>query len=462
MPAPRWTDPGATGRGGRTRTRSLPRASVVETLQVGAVVVAPLLARGVIVRRPAMVRAAEALDADTRAVRLLQRLRSVHGEGPLRLRVPGRRMVVLLGAGDVHRVLAGSPEPFSPATREKRAALAHFQPHGVLISTGEQRRVRRALNEAALDSAAPVHRDADAMVAAVRAEVDGMLAASARAGELDWPVYARSWWRLVRRVVLGDGAREDEALTDQLRALRATANWAFLHPRRPGLRAAFDARLQRHLDRAEPGSLAASLARAPHPPGSEPEQQVPQWLFAFDAGAWASFRALALLATHPEHLARAREEVAGRDLGTPQDLPYLRACLLESLRLWPTTPAVLRETTERTRWAGGPMPAGTSVLTYAPFFHRDDEHVDHAHRFAPETWLDGRSGDDWPLIPFSAGPAECAGRNLVLHVTSTVLALLISAGPVELATPGRLDPGSDLPGTLDPFRLRFALGPSGR
>lgn len=443
---------------GRARTRSLPRASVTQTLQVGALVVAPLLARGVIVRRPGAVRVAEAVDADTRAVRLLQRLRAVHGVGPLRLRVPGRNMALLLGPQDVRRVLEGSPEPFSPATREKRAALGHFQPHGVLVSTGEDRQVRRHLNERALDSARTVHRDADVMVQAIREEVDGLLAETARDGELTWPAYARSWWRLVRRVVLGDGARDDEVLTDDLRALRATANWAFLHPRRRVLRADFDARLQRHLDRAEPGSLAAALARAPHPAGSEPEQQVPQWLFAFDAGAWASYRALALLATHPEQLARAREEASDRDLGTPQDLPFLRACLLESLRLWPTTPAVLRETTERTRWDGGPMPAGTSVLTYAPFFHRDEQNLAHAHRFAPETWLDGVADGDWPLIPFSAGPAECAGRNLVLHVTSSVLAMLVSAGPVELATPTRLSPAADLPGTLDPFRLRFRSG----
>jgi hypothetical protein len=47
-----------------------------------------------------------------------------------------------------------------PANREKQAALSHFQPHGVLISHGQSRMGRRELNEAVLDTARPVHRQA--------------------------------------------------------------------------------------------------------------------------------------------------------------------------------------------------------------------------------------------------------------------------------------------------------------
>ena len=106
------------------------------------------------------------------------------------------------------------------------------------------------------------------------------------------------------------------------------------------------------------------------------------------------------------------------------------------------------------------MPEDTSVFIYAPFFHRDDRNVEAAHRFEPEHFLRERTSDDWPFIPFSAGPAICPARNLVLHITSTVLARLVTEREFTLSTsgldPAALDPAAPLPGTLNPFGLRFA------
>jgi hypothetical protein len=306
----------------------------------------------------------------------------------------------------------------------------------------------------ALDTDNDVHRGAEEMIGKINDEVDALLRRMDATGTLEWEDWSRHWMRMVRRFVFGDGAADDEQLTDDILALRATANWAFLHPKRKQLRTRFLERCRYHLERAEPGSLAEWAGKAPVTENTFPEHQVPQWLFAFDAANWASYRALALLASHPEQRALALEEIADRDLRRPQDLPFLRASVLESLRLWPTTPAVLRETTQRTRWEDGPMPEETVVLIYAPFFHRDDEHVEAAHRFEPELWADERGSDDWPLIPFSAGPAICPGRNVVLHTTSTVLARVLAEREITLEG-DRLDPSSRLPGSLDMFSLRF-------
>ncbi len=444
--------------------RTLPRASAVDTARVLAGVVVPLIARGVIVRRPRAEALAERWDVDRRAVRTLQRLRRRYGPGPLRVPLPGRRLVLLLAPDDVHRVLAGTPEPFSPATAEKTAVLAHFQPHGVLISPPVERPDRRRFNEAVLDTGRAVHRGAEPMVAAIHEETDALVAEALAAGALTWDAYARSWWRVVRRVVLGDGARDDEALTDDLRRLRAAANWGPLRPQRSALRASFDARLRAHLDRAEAGSLAAWVARTPSSAATEPAQQVPQWLFAYDAGAWTSIRTLALLATHPEHLAAARAEADAAALThgrAPAPLPYLRGCLLDTVRLWPTTPAILRETTGRTRFDAGPVPERTTVVAFAPLFHRDDEQIPSADRLDPSLWDGPRSADDWPLVPFSDGPAACPGRDLVVHTMTTVVARLVSELDLTLERAERLSPAAPLPGSLDPFGVRFVAAPRG-
>jgi hypothetical protein len=101
----------------------------------------------VIARRPKIVALADKMDADRRAARLFRRMRARYGPGPLLLRIPGRSMALVLSAGDVRRILTESPEPFAAANLEKRSALASFQPHGVLLSTGADRADRRRFNE---------------------------------------------------------------------------------------------------------------------------------------------------------------------------------------------------------------------------------------------------------------------------------------------------------------------------
>lgn len=435
------------------------RASLLDSLRLGATVLLPLVGRGLIIRRPRAVALAERIDADRRAVRLLQSLHERYGAGPVLVNFPARRLAVVLSPDHVQRVLDETPEPFTAANLEKRSSLGRFQPHGVLVSEGEARTDRRRFNEAVLDTERPVHRLADDLVSKVREEVAAVVGLAERSGHLAWDDFARGWWRMVRRVVLGDAARDDHAVTDLLARLRRGANWGYLRPGQNAVHARFERRLRAHLERAEPGSLAHLVATAPATPQTVPHDQVPQWLFAFDAAGMATFRTLALLASHTEQAGHARDELSGRDLSTPQDLPYLRACVLESSRLWPTTPSILRDTTTTTVWDSGTLPAGTALMVFAPFFHRDDRRLPYADRFQPGVWADGYASDEWPLIPFSAGPAECAGRNLVLLVTSTALAALLEHHDYRLRPLGRLDSGRPLPGTLNPFTLRFAVTP---
>jgi len=415
---------------------------------------APIVAQGVIARRRRVVGLAGRLGTDARGARALQTVRERYGPGPLRLRVPGREVV--LDPDDVARVLDGAPEPFAPANREKRGALRHFQPHGVLVSRGQIRDQRRAVDEAVLDTGNPLHRNAAAITTVARQEVGALR------GDLDWDSFIRMWWRVVRRVVLGDSARDDHALTDDLTRLRQAGNWSGLHPRNRRVAARFRTRLAAHLDRAEPGSLAEVMARTPVPPGVDAVDQVPQWLFAFGpAGAAVALRALALVVAHPAFTARVHDDLAGRDLAVPQELALLRAAVLESARLWPTIPLLLRDSVSETRWERGTLPAGAAVLVPTWFLHRDDTRTD-AHRFVPDGWLDGTFDADPAIVPFSAGPARCPGRELVLLTASTVLAALLDGRDLEMGPPGVIVPGRALPGGLDPFTLRFTAAPRHR
>lgn len=444
-------------------------AGLLDTVALAVDVLAPTFAKGVIVRRPAVVGLAQKLELDRRAVKRMQKLHDKYGDGPLMLPLPIRKQAVVLAPEHVRRVLDESPEPFSAASSEKRAALSHFEPKGSLISQCPHRAERRRFNEEVLEHERAVHHMVDRFLPVVDDEAGRILASARNDGELDWNTFNTGWTRMVRRIVFGDGAADDQTISDMIIALRQAANWAFMHPKKKGLRERFLARIQAYLDRAEPGSLAAVAAGVSKTPDMHPEQQVPQWLFAFDAAGMATFRALALLAAHPQAAARARKELRQHPGIERQYLPFLRSTVLEALRLWPTTPAVLRQTTRATSWDGGTMPAGTGVLIFAPFFHRDDRRMACADRFAPELWLEGdkvrqAQNRDWPLIPFSSGPVTCPARNLVLMLTSVMLGALIGEGDdgraLTLAPHQRLDPAR-LPGTLDNYGLRFMFG-SGR
>ncbi|CAM01397.1 cytochrome P450 [Saccharopolyspora erythraea NRRL 2338] len=437
-------------------TTGVRTASPTDTARVAAQVVLPALATGVISRRPRVMALAERLRADRRAVGLLRELRSRYGAGPLRLRVPGRDVVLVLSPEHVRRVLVSDAESFTPANREKQAALGHFQPHGVLLSRGLDRARRRQFHEHVLETREHAHHLAPRFIQVVREEARVLLDEAERTGSLDWQTFGAGWWRVVRRIVLGDQARDDRELTGELDALRSDANWAFLSPKRLSLRRDLRARLREHLRRAEPGSLAETVARA-ETPVQAPEEQVPHWLFAFDAAGMAAFRALALLAAQPEQAARARSEIAESDLATPQPLHHLRACVLDALRLWPTTPMLLRDSVEETAWDGRQLPAGTAFLVFAPLFHRDETAADFAHAFTPEAWLDGRAEHHSALVPFSAGPGRCPGENLVLLVTSTLLAVLMRDAEFEPGEGPALGPQGPLPATFDNFHTTVRL-----
>jgi cytochrome P450 len=280
-------------------------------------------------------------------------------------------------------------------------------------------------------------------------------------GKLDWDAFFVGWYRMVRRIVLGDAARDDEELTDLLAKLRHRANLAFLWPKDRSGREAFLARVRGYVDAAAPGSLAGQMARACTDATQQPHHQLPHYLFAFDPAGMASFRTLALLAAHPEVEARVLAEIAAaRGQGAPA-LEVVRACVLESLRLWPTTPAILRETTRRVQWGHGNLEAGTQVLIYAPFFHRDDETLEHAHGFDPMPWVGKVVRPELGFVPFSHGDVVCPAARFVPMVAAFALRSVLARCALRLEDAERVPPGR-LPGTLDPYTLRFSVAEAGR
>ena len=102
-------------------------------------------------------------------------------------------------------------------------------------------------------------------------------------------------------------------------------------------------------------------------------------------------------------------------------LPYLQACLNETLRLYPTIIATLPRTALRdTTVCGIDIPKGTVVGTQNYTIHRDAEALPDPEAFVPERLMDeaGRPKDDERMkaafVPFSVGSRKCIGINLAM------------------------------------------------
>jgi hypothetical protein len=193
----------------------------------------------------------ERTQADKRAIARMRRLRQQFGGRPVELVIPGRRIVVLTEPSDAGHVLAETPTPFHPASWEKRHALSKFQPHGVLISRGPVRTRRRELNEAALDSVAALHHLSSDFAHVIGEEARAFATKVLVRGELDAAEFTTWWWQLVRRIVLGDAARDDNAITDDLWYLRKSGNWSFLGRSRARRRERFFDQLYAYADAAD-------------------------------------------------------------------------------------------------------------------------------------------------------------------------------------------------------------------
>lgn len=142
------------------------------------------------------------------------------------------------------------------------------------------------------------------------------------------------------------------------------------------------------------------------------------------------------LLLNPSILKKLQEELDGvlepDEVVAPYDkvkhLPYLRACLDESLRLWPPTPHGLPRKTppEGLCIMGEYVPGNTTVSISALVAHRDEAAFPEPDKFIPDRFL-GEKGKELQsaFIAFSAGSRGCIGRNISYLEQTVMLASLV-------------------------------------
>lgn len=152
----------------------------------------------------------------------------------------------------------------------------------------------------------------------------------------------------------------------------------------------------------------------------------------------------------------------------PSTLPYLRACIRESLRLSLANPTRLpRVVPSPAGWTfHSPsnqqtyyFPPGTVVSAQIHTLHSDPTVFDDPERFWPERWLEDDDDDDdknsnndndkasasdkskkrdmmnTSFIPFGLGQRQCIARNLAMTELTLAGRAIVEAGVLERARP---------------------------
>lgn len=178
-------------------------------------------------------------------------------------------------------------------------------------------------------------------------------------------------------------------------------------------------------------------------PGSETVASTIMWL-------------LQVLAEHPEHADRVRDEVESVTGGRPVAFEDVRALthtnnvVVEAMRLRPAVWILTRRAVTDTELGGYRIPAGADIV-YSPYaIQRDAKSYAGNLEFDPDRWLPERVKDvpKYAMSPFSVGNRKCPSD----HFSMAQLSLITAA----IATKYRFEQVS---GSNDGTRVGITLRP---
>ena len=231
-----------------------------------------------------------------------------------------------------------------------------------------------------------------------------------------------------------------------------------------------DAREQQGRTGEEPRDLFDLLASARDPETGEGfdraqlrDEVATMILAGHETTAVTLFWACYLAALYPHHAERMAAEASSADLSADgaaaaiKSLPFTRAFIDETLRLYPPAFLIVREALAADRIAGRDIAAGTVVSMSPWVLHRHHGMWTDPDRFDPARFLPGAPPPPrYAYMPFGAGPRICVGAQFALTEAVIVLARLMRGFRLEFFGRGTVIPRGFV--TTQPDRpVRFIL-----
>ncbi|XP_067410737.1 1,25-dihydroxyvitamin D(3) 24-hydroxylase, mitochondrial isoform X2 [Emydura macquarii macquarii] len=146
----------------------------------------------------------------------------------------------------------------------------------------------------------------------------------------------------------------------------------------------------------------------------------------------------------------ANESPNAEDL---KKMPYLKACLKESMRITPSVPFTTRTLDKEIVLGDYMLPEGTVLMLNAHALGSNEEYFSNWAQFKPERWLQKNIINPFAHIPFGIGRRMCVGRRLAELQIHLALCWLVRKyqivatdnKPVETLHSGILIPSRELP-----------------
>ncbi len=143
---------------------------------------------------------------------------------------------------------------------------------------------------------------------------------------------------------------------------------------------------------------------------------------------WATY----LLTQHPDCLETAQAEIAavlGERAVTFEDLPklpYVEAVIKETLRLYPSAPAIAREVITPFEAGGYDFQKKALLIFNIHATHHREDLFANADEFQPERFLDpDRQPDRFAYMPFGGGSRYCVGQLFAMMEATIILTTLL-------------------------------------
>lgn len=145
----------------------------------------------------------------------------------------------------------------------------------------------------------------------------------------------------------------------------------------------------------------------------------------FETSASAISCALYELAKNPEAQRKAQEEVDEYlrknnnklDYDCVFQMPYLEACLMEALRLYPVFGILTREVMEDYTFPDG-LQLDKGVRVHIPVYsiHHNPDNFPEPEKYRPERFLNQDEVKPYTCFPFGEGPRICIGKKFLIII----------------------------------------------
>jgi cytochrome P450 len=138
-----------------------------------------------------------------------------------------------------------------------------------------------------------------------------------------------------------------------------------------------------------------------------------------------------LLSHHPEVEAKLHQEITtvlGErtiELGDIQKMPYTKAVVEESMRLYPPAWVIERDSLAEDVVMGYRIPKNVVVGVFPWLLHRHTQYWSNPHKFEPERFLTADSRPKHVYLPFGGGPRMCIGNAFAMMEMQLLLPMIV-------------------------------------